>query len=78
MFGPEFAVEEGGDLPGYHKVHRAGCRDLIDAEPIGAAHDWVSLFGIVHYVYGDEYPDIESVKMMSAPCVVSALHSARK
>lgn len=78
MFGLEFAVEEGGDLPGYHKVHRSGCRDLIDAEPIGSAHDWVSLFGIARDAYGDEYPDVAAVRRLSAPCVASALRSARK
>jgi len=31
----ELAIELGGEVPKYGKIHKAGCRDLIDPEPIG-------------------------------------------
>ena len=31
----KFVIEMGGDSPTYGKVHREGCRDCKDPEPVG-------------------------------------------
>lgn len=71
----QLAVEEGGSMAQYHRIHAAGCRDLRDANPVGSASDWEGVYQAVTGMYGDEYDDVAHVRRLSAPCVAKALRT---
>lgn len=70
---PHFALEESSeDLFKYHVIHVAGCRDLIDPEPLGQARDYEELLQAADAL-SDEFGSVGFLRAASAPCVHKAL-----
>lgn len=74
---PQFAIEEDDrDLARYHRIHAAGCRHLIDPEPIGAADSMDELADAAARITS-EFDDPADVYAAAAPCVARSLAEAR-
>lgn len=74
---PQFAIEEDDrDLARYHRIHAAGCRHLIDPEPIGAAENMIELAAAAARITS-EFADPADVYAAVAPCVARTLAGAR-
>lgn len=68
----ELAIEMDQHAPrdGYGKVHKAGCRDLRDAEPIGAAESLADIPRLVEDATGWEADESDEYRIAHrAPCV---------
>lgn len=70
---PQFAVEEDDrTLDRYHRIHAAGCRFLLDPEPIGAAENMAELAEAAARITS-EFDDPADVYAAAAPCVARSL-----
>ena len=74
---PQFALEEDGrDMARYHRIHAAGCRHLLDPEPIGGAENFIELAEAAARITS-EFDDVADVRAAVAPCVARSLRGAQ-
>ena len=74
---PQFALEEDDrDMNRYHRIHAAGCRHLLDPEPLGAAENMTELAAAAARITS-EFDDPADVYAAAAPCVARSLAQAR-
>lgn len=74
---PQFALEEDDrDMARYHRIHAAGCRHLLDPNPIGGAEDFSELAAAAARITS-EFDDVADVRAAVAPCAARALRGAQ-